>query len=193
MENVKIINRALETSYGRALDGKPKFRVVFSNDLFEVRRGQFERYTEGGIYLGSFEGVQKAPKYTYIRDKYILEVYTKAFPEIFGRSILHSSGTIESGDFYEPLRVFKDKDNNYLPPNETVCRIICNGFLELVNRPAGQRLTEKDALADEVKQYDKEVATFFDMLKSEDSDVLASLRFGEGVALGRGLEKWKQQ
>lgn len=183
MENVKLINKSLETSYGRALDGKPKFRVVFSNDLYEVRRGQFERYTEGGIYLGSFTGVQKAPKYTYIRDKYILEVYTRAFPEIFGRSIVHGASVIEEGDFYEPLRVFKDKDNNYLPPNELVCKIICNAFLELVNRPAGQRLTEKDALADEKQQVDNEVAKFYDMLTHEDSDILAAFRFGSGVAL----------
>jgi hypothetical protein len=183
MENVKRINKYLVSTYGSALDGKPKFRVVFSNDLFEVRRGHFERYTEGGIYLGSHEGIQRAPKYTYIRDKHLLEVYTRAFPQVFGRSIVHASGIVKDGDYYEPLRVFKTKDNKYLPPNQDVCKIICDAFIELINRPEIQRITEGQVNAMSEESLLKETAKFFDILSQDDSDILSALRDKEGVSL----------
>lgn len=181
MENVKVINKYLIDQYGKALDGNPKFRVVWANNLYEVRKGNFERFTEGGIYLGSYEGIKKAPKYTYIRDKFVLEVYTKAFPDAFGGSILHSSDTIKEGDFYEPLRVFKTKDNKYLPPRQDVCKIICDAFADLINRPRANRLVERIAAHDDKEALEKETAKFFDMLEKDDSDILSALRDGEGV------------
>ncbi len=184
MENVKIINKSLIDQYGKALDGTPKFRVVWSNDLYETRKGRFERYTEAGIYLGSYEGIQRAPKYTYIRDKYILEVYTKAFPEVFGGSILQSTDIVKAGDFYEPLRVFQHKVGNkqeYLPPRWDVCKVICDAFIDLINRPRAQRITDKIAQAEDRDKFDNEVAKFFDMLKYDDSDILSALRDKEGV------------
>lgn len=181
MENIKLINKYLVDTYGQSLDGKPKFRVVWVNDLYEVRKGNFERFTEGGIYLGSFNGIQKAPKYTYIRDKFILEVYTKAFPNTFEGSIVQSSDTVKEGDYYEPLRVFKTKDNKYLPPRQDVCKVICDAFLELINRPSARRLVERIAAHDDKEALEKETAKFFDMLDKDDSDILSALRDGEGV------------
>lgn len=184
MENVKLINKSLVDQYGKALDGTPKFRVVWSNDLYETRKGRFERHTEAGIYLGSYEGIQKAPKYTYIRDKYILEVYTKAFPDVFGGSILQSSDIVKEGDFYEPLRVFQRKVNGkqeYLPPRWDVCKVICDSFVDLINRPRAQRITDEIVKADDKRQFDGEVAKFFDILTHEDSDILLALRDKEGV------------
>lgn len=183
MEEVKRINKFLESKYGRALDNQPKFRVVFSNNLTEVRKGRFERHTEGGIYLGSFEGIQRAPKYTYIRDKYILEVYTRAFPEVFGGSILHSTDIIKEGDFYEPLRVFQTKKKEYLPPREDVCEIVCNAFIELINRPQAQRLTDKIALNNEMRELDEETRKFENILNMEDSDLLQKFKYQEAIVL----------
>lgn len=183
MENVKHINKYLESTYGRALDNKPKFRVAFSNDMFEVRTGLFERYTESGIFLGSAIETKKVPKYSYIKDKYVLEVYTRAFPEIFGRSIVQAEGIVKEGDFYEPLRVFRTKKGDYLPPNLDVCKIICDRFIELINRPPGQRLTEKIAMGNEKAEVDAEVAKFFDILSQDDSDLMQKFRYQEATIL----------
>ncbi len=183
MENIKRINKYLEQIYGRALDNKPKFRVVWSNELTEVRHGSFDRYTESGIYLGSHEGIQRAPKYTYIRDKYVLEVYTRAFPEVFGGSIVHSTDIVKEGDFYEPLRVFRTKNNEYLPPREDVCKIVCDSFIELINRPNSQRLTRTINDNNDERDMKAEIAKFESILQMDDSDLLGKIRNKEAIFL----------
>lgn len=176
MENVKYINKILKSKYGCALDGPAKFRVAWSEDLFEVRKGLFSE-------LAIYEEVRRVPKYSYIKDKFVLEVYTRAFPNMFGSAIVDAERIVLESDFYEPLRVFKTRDGKYLPPNLEVCEAICNAFAELINRPVSQRLTEKIAASQEVEQVDKEVKTFFNILTMSDSDLLQSLRAKETIIL----------
>lgn len=182
MELVKQINKFLTNNYGFGLDGKPKFRLVWSDELFEVRKGIFERYS-GSIYLGTFEGIQKVPKYSYIKERWILEVYTKAFPDIFGPSIKHKSEIVMESDGYEPLRVFQNKKREYLPPRLDVCKIICDGFSELISRPAGRRLTEKQAFGNEIAEIDAETTHFFELLNAEDSTVMNQFHDKEAIIL----------
>jgi hypothetical protein len=83
MENVKLINKYLERAYGKALDGKPKFRVAWSEDMTEVRRGMHHK-------LAIKETIERVPKYSFLKDRWILEVNTLAFPAVFGRAIRHA-------------------------------------------------------------------------------------------------------
>lgn len=182
MELVKRINKYLIDTYGLALDNTPKFRLVWSDDLFETRKGLFERYS-GPIYLGSFDGIQKAPKYSYVKERWVLEVYTKAYPEVFGPSIRHREDTVMDSDGYEPLRVFQTRKKEYLPPNQEVCKIICDAFSELINRPVGRRLTEAQALSTEIAEIDLETARFFEMLNGDDSTLIHQFRDKEAVIL----------
>lgn len=176
MEDIKSINKYLESSYGLSLDNKPKFRVIWSEDLFEVRKGLF---SPGA----TMEEIRKVPKYSYIKDKYILEVYTLAFPETFGKALRHSEDIIMSGDRYEPLRVFQTKKNVPLDPQRDICKIICDRFIELINRPEGQRLTNRIATHDDVEAMKKEVRKFEDILNMSDSDMLQKFKWGEAIAL----------
>lgn len=176
MENVKLINKYLERTYGRALDNKPKFRVVWSEDLFEVRKGLF---SPGA----TIEEIKRVPKYSYIQDKYILEVYTLAFPSAFGKALQHSVQIIMDGDKYEPLRVFRTRKGVYLPPDMEVCKIICDAFVELINRPEGKRLTEKQATYDDVQAMRKETAKFEEMLNADDWELTQKFAAKEAVAL----------
>lgn len=176
MELVKIINKYLERTYGRALDNKPKFRLVWSEDLLETRKGLFSEFQV-------FESIEKVKKYTYFRDRWVLEVYTHAFPEQFGGALAHSRDVILDGDHYEPLRVFQKRDGTYLPPDMEVCKIICDGFIELINRPAARRLTAKQADYNDVQEMKQETEKFFDILNSDDSDLLLKLRSQEAVVL----------
>lgn len=167
MENVKRINKYLHDTYGSALDGKPKFRVVWSEDLFEVRKGQFSDTI-------IFEDIRKAPKYMAVSDRYILEVYTLAYPGIFHRAIQHKANIVLDGDGYEPLRVFQSRDGKYLKPDLEVCKILCDSWAELVNRPEARRLTAKQADYNDKQIMEKEVAKFYEMLSANDSDLLAN-------------------
>jgi len=166
MENVKLINKYLESTYGRALDNKPKFRVAWSEDLFEVRKGLF-------FPLQVVETIERAHKYSMISDKYILEVYTRAFPDVFAQALKHSNEVIMESDGYEPIRVFMDRDGNYLPPHMGVCKIFCDSFIELINRPEAKRLTAKQANYEDVQKMRQEVDKFYELLSANDSDLLA--------------------
>ncbi len=182
MENVKLINKFIDSNYGRSLDNKPKFRVVWSEDLTEIRKGLFHP-------LQVVESIQEVRKYSYLKDRYILEVYTPAFPEQFGRALAHSKETIMRGDSYEPLRVFQTKKGVYLKPDIEVCKIICDGFLDIISRPAARRLTAKIANADDVRQIREEVRKFEEILNMSDSDMLMKLRYKEAVILpGKEIE-----
>lgn len=185
MELVKTINKYLVDHYGVTLDGRPRFRVVWSDTLFEKRKGKFERRTEGGLYLGTFEGIMEVPKYNYIRERWILEVLTHAFPEAFDPSIKHLNQEVMVGDGYEPLKVFQNKERRYLPPDMEICKLICDKFVDLINRPRAARLTEKQDLANEKADVEHETETFFDMLNQDDPFMAGQFRDGEAVIIHR--------
>lgn len=176
MENIKYINKYLESTYGRAQDNKPKFRVAWSEDLYEVRKGLFSE-------LAVFEEVKKVRKYTYFKDRWVLEIYTLAYPEVFGRAIAQKNEIVMSGDGYESLRVFQTRKGEYLKPDLEVCKIICDGFVELVNRPEGRRLTAKQADYNDKKKMEEESAKFFEILSGDDSTLIQQFHDKEAVII----------
>src|SRR4030067_2673742 len=165
MENVKRINKFLVEHCGYALDNKPRFRLVWSEDLLETRKGLFSE-------LAVFEEIRKVPKYSFVKDRWILEIYTLAYPEIFGRAIVHKKDVVFDSDGYEPLRGFQTRKGEYLRPDLEVCKIICDGWSALVNRPEGRRLTAKQATYDDKKKVEAEADKFFNMLNDDDSTLL---------------------
>lgn len=176
MENIKHINKYLKSQYGTALDGPNKFRIAWSEDLFETRKGLFSE-------LAIVEEIRRVPKYSYIKDKFVLEVYVRAFPDVFGRSIEHNEINVLQSDGYEPLRVFRTRDNKYLPPDLEISKIVCDAFLELINRPRSQRLTESIAAGNEKESVDNEVNKFFNILNMSDSDLLQQFKHREAIIL----------
>lgn len=174
MEELKAINKYLLDTYGKALDGKPKFRVIWSDDHTEARLGLHGPNAE-------VETVKEVPKYNFFRERFVLEAYTLAFEGIFGAAIRHAKGIVRRGDNYEPLRVFQTREGNFLEPDREVCKIVCDSFVALINRPAGQRLTKKQATAQDVQEMRAETQKFFELLSADDSDLIHKFRDGEAV------------
>lgn len=100
------LNRRLKTLYGCELDGRPKFRIVWSEDQYEYRKGIFENWY-GSIFLSREECVKEVRKYSYIKDRWILE-----------KLILASNPELPNSrnGSYEPVFVFQNKDGVYLEP-----------------------------------------------------------------------------
>jgi hypothetical protein len=116
IENIEDINEQLLIKYGREEEagGKAKFRVVFSDDQFEKR---ITRWNDFGAEL-LFPEVRELPKYRqYIKGKFILE---RLVPVVGETDLVDRVS-------YEPLHVFVDKNDNYLPPRFDMCcyRIDC--------------------------------------------------------------------
>lgn len=116
---VARINQQLIEMFGIDTEStNPMWRVVWSDDQFEWRRGVFDDITPAGIYLRTVEEVRYVPKYRqWIHHKYVLERLV-AVPEM-NREELPASKTS-----YEIMWTFEDKDGNFLPPRIDACKFI---------------------------------------------------------------------
>jgi len=88
-------NRRLKDNYGIWENGLPNYRLVWSEDQYEKRIGEFDIVTESGIFLRKEVGVKEVPKYRYFREKWVLE---KIFP-------INGPGLTEKWS-YEPVYAF---------------------------------------------------------------------------------------
>jgi len=110
-EPIETINQRLKDYFGiDTITGAPIWRVVFSEDQFEKRMGTFDDISPAGIYLRTVTEVRNVPKYRqWIHQKYILE-------QLVVVPIHQMQELADNAVSYEPLWVFQDKDENYLPP-----------------------------------------------------------------------------
>lgn len=110
---VKAINKRLQKLYPNT------YRIVFSDNEFEDRKGEFNIYFKS-IFLRTDFGVHIVKKYSYIKSRFIIEKFVppplSVIPEIPGS--IHGS--------WEPLYVFEDSNGNYLKPIMKVALMICN-------------------------------------------------------------------
>lgn len=160
MENVALINKALKEKYGLSIDGNQKYRVVWSEGLTEKRIGKVDYYTPSGIFIKSEDGIHEVKKYSYVIDRYILEIYDPSFKKNI--EIAHSDG-------YEPLFVF-DKKGTYLKPYLWACEYLINATM---NTRAGKRTESMDS-REELSRQEKEQAEYFDFLTQEGTSPLGS-------------------
>lgn len=79
---IKDINKQLVTDYGKDILGRANFRLVYSENIVEKRMGRFEEHC-GSIYVRDFFGTKELPKYSYLRDTFVLEQLTYNYnPEL---------------------------------------------------------------------------------------------------------------
>ena len=156
MEEAKLINITLSRLYGKALDGHMKFRLAWSDSLTEVRKGRFDKYSSGGIYLCTVEEIREATKYSYIKERWILEAYERGAED---------QPDIYKSDGYEPIYVFWSKDHVYLKPRLDVCEDVIKAWLDVkhgivirkndrivANEAESARQKEEDEYYDELTQ-----------------------------------------
>lgn len=162
VEPLDRINHLLQREYGVHEDGRPKFRVVWSDDQFEKR---WVFHTKEGFELLSPE-VKQMPKYMDERCKhrYILEQLS-IVPET-DRELVEKLS-------YEPLWVFRDRFDNYLPPRFDASKIIIDHMylnMSVVKPP------KKEDSEDVIRARQKEL-----------DDVEEKL-FGNETPLGDGMQ-----
>jgi hypothetical protein len=150
METVDTINERLRGVFGTFLNGMPRYRLVWSSSQREKRYGTYD-VCAGSIYLRTETGVMDVEKYPFYKDKWILE-------KCFGND---SKEIVDCQYTYEPVFVFRDKNNNPLPPLWRVCEILIQsieGFLKT------GKMSPKDYMAQEEAECAKEAEMFADML-----------------------------
>lgn len=121
IESIESINENLISDFGTFSDGRPNFRVVFSDDQYEKR---WTDRTDEGFQLLQPE-VRLLPKYKqFIHQKYILERLVPAGP---GTDLVEKTT-------YEPAWVFQDANQNYLPPRFDMCKFVVDSIMAAMDK-----------------------------------------------------------
>lgn len=162
MREVDYINKDLE-KYGRDLRGRPLFRVVWSDDQFEVRKGTFNDFTGSGILIRSETGVKRVPKYNYIKERWILERLW------FGRNDELPESEREGS--YENIYTFEARDGSYLPLDPKALEPIMYTLLEVT---PGEKRKDMDA-----KEKAKRKASYDYLYNYLDKKTLTGEQVGE--------------
>jgi hypothetical protein len=157
MRDTFNLNKRLREVYGLTIDGNNRFRVVWSENSYEKRLGDFGK---------GFEEVKEVKKYSYLSDRYILEAYipeAKANPEI------------NNSDGFEPIYVFQTKDGQFLEPVEWACEFAIKCWLTEVQKKTDAQLRNED-----LEKEAKEVEKIKDALDTSSVDQM-KFRYGEAV------------
>lgn len=145
MEDISVLNQRLKDIFGTLIDGRPRWRLVFTTEQFEIRKDNYKVFY-GDLYLRTEENVVKeVPKYPFSPDRYVLEYHTYIHP----KNILTFNGS------YEPVHVFSDpRDGSYLYPNWFVLNFIVNAWEGRVS----ENFTPSDLKEQEAKEIAAEIA-----------------------------------
>lgn len=166
VETLESINHNLLRDFGRFEDGRPNFRVVWSEDARETRRLD---YTDEGFQLLHPE-VREVRKYQHISERYVLEMLMP----VVGESDLVTPTS------YEPIWTFEDRFRNYLPPRFDACQVV----IEVVRG----RLTESKIYKkynDETNSPEYRHQQVIDMEKKlfgDETPVGDALSHGDGIS-----------
>lgn len=166
-EPIERINEFLQRQYGVHDDGRPRFRVVWSEDQYEKRRLTHNK--EGFQFLTPI--VDTVKKYQHIKERYVLEQLS-VVPEGAETDLVEKLS-------YEPLWTFMDRHENYLPPRIDACKIIIDNLFEHLGAGKAQILKEGDPeekKAQELQQVEE-------YLFGNESAVTDALRLKLGVTV----------
>jgi len=128
--------------------GEPLVRLVWSDSARELRRGEFNEYY-AGIFLRTIIGVKEVLKYSWIREKWVLERWFP--PEVTLNPELPTSCT----GSHEPIYVFQNDKGEALPLSLRVVELICQAMF---NQPP-DKAQIRDGLAQEIEKRDKNELT----------------------------------
>jgi len=160
----------LLSSYGSNPYGKSIFRIVWSDDEYEVRKGTFEEHV-GKIYLRTMVAIERVKKYPYLKGMWIFEKWF-ASPKI--DELPESINGI-----YECIYAFKSKNGVPLPLDEEVITFIANSLSKTEERLKNKQILEDITQRSETKLDEREE----DILDDASSLLMTQLHIGEAVSL----------
>jgi hypothetical protein len=187
----KIDNAGLEDQFNTPLrnlfgvdtvTGKPMWRIVWSDDEFEVRYGVWSDFSPAGILLRQVQEARKVPKYSYIHERYVLE-HLVGVPQINAGEL----PTVRMS--YEPIRTFQDKNGDFLPPNLLAAKLIINtvltamGYMRDGRAPLKKFYDEEFSQEASIEEKNKRIAEIEEYLWGDDSQFHDALASGSAVML----------
>lgn len=139
---------------GKTLADLPIWKLVWSEDAMELRKGEFSEYY-GNLFLRTIRDVRWVRKYSYIKDRWVLERWFP--PEVSYNPELPNS----SQGSYEPVFVYEDKEGKALPVTFKSLEYI----LGMAERPrVSKEQRELEIMNRHKEAEDREVQEFMDMI-----------------------------
>ena len=140
MTEIEQLNSRIGAEY-MSIDGRALFRLIWSENAFENRRGTFREFSDSGLFIREVTEVRRVRKYNYIHNRWIFEAWAPG----------NLTANVETPDTVNgdsvPVYVFEDRHGGYLPPNEKVVRFLIAAVYGKVRRdeiPSQEYLEEKE-------------------------------------------------
>jgi hypothetical protein len=182
-EPIESINSQLVDLFGiDTVTGQPMFRVVWSEDQFEKRLT--DRTKEGFILLTPI--VAELPKYRqWIQEKFVLERLV-IIPEA-SRTELPTSKLS-----YEPLWVFKTKDQTYVPPTLWACKFVIDTLYAALGKRSLAKYVDEEA-KNPVEMKEARINQLEEELFGDESFLLGRTITGEAVVVPQSYETTQKE
>lgn len=170
--DIDVINRQLVKTYGKYLDGRPWFQIVWSTSQTEKRVGTFSDYY-GSIFVREYVGMAEVPKYPSpdYKDRWVLE----KLMFITNKELWADT---EKG-VYEPVWVFRGREGAYVKPTWKAVEFV----MGMMFTPK-QKQTQSDIDSEEEKSLQDEIAAnlgYFD--EKYGGDLAAALHQREAIVV----------
>jgi hypothetical protein len=185
VESLEILNRRLER-FGKYLDGRPNYRIVFSYDEMEKRFGTFEDRTSEGLFIREVTEVREVPKYRqYINPSaFILEKLLEV-PFFQQDQILLKTS-------YEPVWVFWDRFQNPIYPTWQGIELIINTIHKNMEGKNPRKSDPREILRDPEtykESYREQVNSLVFELFGNETDTTDALAYKEGIVVPANYTK----
>ena len=181
---IETVNKSLADRF-RVLDGRPIYRVVWSGDQLEIRRGLMREFY-GHIFLREYFTVGPRPKYWYFQKPcWVLEKLVFIRSQAALKEVVQELVECANGS-YEPVFPFVDAQFNALPVSREVVEIV---IWKLQNPTAPLTPSQLDDLR--VQLEEKEIAYFEEELGVGERSPL--FVWGDAVAVSTNQQKFHQE
>lgn len=172
-EPIDSINKQLRNMFGiDSMTGRPMFRVVWSEDQYEMRMTD---RTDFGIQLLT-PVLRELPKYKqWIKEKYVLERLV-IVPEV-SQSELPTSKLS-----YEPLWVFRTKDDGYVPPAMWACKFVIDTLYAALGKQSLAKYIDEESKHPQ-EEKEKRLSKLEEELFGDESFLLGRTITGEAMAM----------
>lgn len=176
-EPIETINKQLIDHFGIDSDtGRPIWRVVWAADQYEKRLSKF---TREGLELIHPE-VMLLPKYDQrdldYKDRWILERLV-VVPDVNSEEL----PTVKLS--YEPMWVFRDRFNNYLPPRFDACKMVVDTVYAAIGKQSLAKYKDPENSQEASLEMKRaRVDKLIEELFGDESSLLGRTITGEAVA-----------
>lgn len=186
-ETIESLNQQLIDLYGiDTASAQAIWRIVWSEDQFEHRLGDYEDFSPAGIYLRTVREVRWVPKYRqWIKQRYVLE-------RLVAIPVTNMPELPASKTSYEPIWVFQTTSGVYLPPRIDACKLIVDAVYAAQGQGDLVKYKDPDAGLNKEQQFEKkrgEIDKLQEELFGNESYVGDALAHKQGIVVPRNYSK----